>query len=288
MFIIRIESLLPTGTNKKMFANMVRSDGFAVDFIFYKEKTYSEHINQVDLILDDFEFNEHEEHYLPITIDPGKKAFFTAFAGSSNDTSDFRKCSIKEYYHITESNIPTSKTPHESVYIEYVNYMLENIARIFSFYNHETAKDIFFLYQGRQRAPEQMVNMLLRDTKKYQTKTRTQGKKQTNFEKYKTKVPLIVFGNGMSRKDHVKIKNIRTGVTGGLFRKSKSKERTGNLLVVDIDEFLTSHAQNVRVELWVVLASPVIVFSFARRALNMMKIARSVWNGDGRPEPFRR
>ncbi|KAI8092371.1 uncharacterized protein B0P05DRAFT_526012, partial [Gilbertella persicaria] len=62
--------------------------------------------------------------------------------------------------------------------------------------------------------------------------------RESNFFQYKQKVPLIVFGSGMSGKDHVKMKTVRTGVTGLLYRTLKRRERTGDLLVVDIDEYL--------------------------------------------------
>ncbi|KAI8063363.1 uncharacterized protein B0P05DRAFT_605597 [Gilbertella persicaria] len=203
MFITRIESLLPTGTNKRLFGNLIRSDGFSVDFVFNKrtitEKRLTKQINQADLILDGFEQHKVGSHYLPIGIDPGRKRVFTAFVGSSDNINNFRQCSINEYYHLTgstrfsaeqekkkkacgiktiETNIPTNKTANESLYIEYAIYMLENIGRIFSFYNQETAKEAFFLYQGRQRAPEQMVKMLLDGTKKYNKKSRGNKRKR--------------------------------------------------------------------------------------------------------------
>ncbi|KAI8047825.1 uncharacterized protein B0P05DRAFT_576174 [Gilbertella persicaria] len=179
-----IKSLLPTGTNKRLFGNLIRSDGFSVDFVFNKrtitEKRLTKQINQVDLILDGFEQHKVGSHYLPIAVDPGRKRVFTVFAGSTGNINNFRQCSIKEYYHLKgstkssaeqekkkkacgnktiETNIPTNKAADESLYMEYAIYMLENIGRIFSFYNQETAKETFFLYQGRQRAPERIVKI---------------------------------------------------------------------------------------------------------------------------------
>ncbi|KAI8083224.1 uncharacterized protein B0P05DRAFT_47819 [Gilbertella persicaria] len=234
MLIIRVESLLPTGTNKRLFGNLIRSDGFSVHFVFNKRtirgKRFTEQINQVDLILDDFGQHEVDSHYLPIAVDPGRKRVFIAFAGSSGNINDFRQCSIKEYYHLTgstrfsaeqqkkkkacgiktiETNIPTNKTANESLYMEYAIYMLENISRIFSFYNQETAKETFFLYQGRQRAPEQMVKMLLDGTKKYNKKSRGNKRKRAkNKGKWKKK------GNKSGKKDKGKrkmaLKTIKT------------------------------------------------------------------------------
>ncbi|KAI8094995.1 uncharacterized protein B0P05DRAFT_502906 [Gilbertella persicaria] len=221
-----IESLLPTGTNKRLFGNLIRSDGFSVDFVFNKrtirEKRLTKQINQVDLILDGFEQHEVDSHYLPIAVDPGRKRVFTVFAGSTGNINNFRQCSIKEYYHLTgstkfsaeqekkkkacgvktiETNIPTNKAANESLYMEYAIYMLENIGRIFSFYNQETAKETFFLYQGCQQAPEQMVKMLLDGTKKYNKKSRgNKRKREKNKGKRKKK------GNKSGKKDKGKRK----------------------------------------------------------------------------------
>ncbi|KAI8064785.1 uncharacterized protein B0P05DRAFT_554261 [Gilbertella persicaria] len=79
--------------------------------------------------------------------------------------------------------------------------MLENIGRIFSFYNQETAKETFFLYQGRQRAPGRMVKMLLDGTKKYNKKSKGNKRKRAkNKGKRKKK------GNNSGKKDKEKRK----------------------------------------------------------------------------------
>ncbi|KAI8088099.1 uncharacterized protein B0P05DRAFT_531438, partial [Gilbertella persicaria] len=67
---------------------------------------------------------------------------------------------------------------------------------------------------------------------------KTTETRESNFFQYKQKVPLIVFDSGMFGKDHVTMKIVQTGVTGLLYRTLKRRERTGDLLVVDIDEYL--------------------------------------------------
>ncbi|KAI8047943.1 uncharacterized protein B0P05DRAFT_576127 [Gilbertella persicaria] len=173
-----IESLLLTGSNKRLFGNLIKSDGFSVNFVFNKRtirgKRLTKQINQVDLILDDFEQHEVDSHYLPIAVDPGRKRVLTAFAGSSG------MLPLDRLYKILSRarNILTNKTANESLYMEYAIYMLKNIGRIFSFYNQETAKETFFLYQVRQRAPEQMVKTFLDGTKKYNKKSRGNKRKR--------------------------------------------------------------------------------------------------------------
>ncbi|KAI9257816.1 hypothetical protein EDC94DRAFT_522238, partial [Helicostylum pulchrum] len=112
----------------------------------------------------------------------------------------------KEYYHFTgfsayvveqqkkkdlsnitviESGICSCKSANADTFRSYARYMLINIVALFAFYGPRTAKDRFNLYQGRQRAPELMVNMLLHGTSKYNRKKR--GKRKNNMRKRKRK-----------------------------------------------------------------------------------------------------
>ncbi|KAL0083557.1 hypothetical protein J3Q64DRAFT_1862786 [Phycomyces blakesleeanus] len=96
----RIESIVPNGENKQLFGNLVRSDGFSVDFLFSKrrsnQKEMATKVNQIDLKLDGFGRREVEESYLPIAVDPGRKTVFCAVADLDLDV---RRCTTKEYYH---------------------------------------------------------------------------------------------------------------------------------------------------------------------------------------------
>ncbi|KAI8047942.1 uncharacterized protein B0P05DRAFT_564960, partial [Gilbertella persicaria] len=49
--------------------------------------------------------------------------------------------------------------------------------------------------------------------------------REGNFFQYKQKVPLIASGSSMFGKNHVKMKTVRTGVTGLLYRTLKRRER---------------------------------------------------------------
>ncbi|KAI8072172.1 uncharacterized protein B0P05DRAFT_580302 [Gilbertella persicaria] len=149
---------------------------------------------------------------------------------------------------------------------------------LLTFYGKETAKCHFQLYQGRQRAPEMMVNMLTHGTAKYNKfqrkkkgkKNVKRGKKKKKkpkidggkeneglkskldttakklkwkplpFREEKEKCPLVVFGDGVFGKDMVKLKNLRCGVVGKLFQTLKKRETAGALIVLTIDEFKTS------------------------------------------------
>ena len=119
--------------------------------------------------------------------------------------------------------------------------------------------------------------------------------------KDKNKVPLIVFGNGMFGKDLVKLKGIRCGVVGVMWRCLKKREAAGDLLVVPIDEFRTSRVCNRCVTRTLekhpnVKGQSVLVCTTCNTiwqrdvnaAKNMMSISLSVWAGNERPEPYRR
>lgn len=58
-----------------------------------------------------------------------------------------------------ETRIPTSKTTNIDSYKLYTRYMLTHLDTFFNFYGSSSAKGRFTLYQGRQRAPELMVDL---------------------------------------------------------------------------------------------------------------------------------
>lgn len=63
------------------------------------------------------------------------------------------------------------------------------------------------------------------------------------FNHDKNRLPIISFGNGMFGKDSVKLNGLRTGVTGILYRQLKTRQKSGDLLVLYVDEFRTSKVQ---------------------------------------------
>ncbi|KAI8971593.1 hypothetical protein BDF20DRAFT_885223, partial [Mycotypha africana] len=59
-----------------LFWNLIRSDGFTVDFLF-KDAVIDHH----DLTLEDFSYEEITANYRPTFVDPGRKTVFTAAIG---------------------------------------------------------------------------------------------------------------------------------------------------------------------------------------------------------------
>ncbi|KAI8967152.1 hypothetical protein BDF20DRAFT_902006, partial [Mycotypha africana] len=180
-----IFELTPNGDNKEPFGNIVRTDGFSVDFLFYKRQQsgHGASFQRFDLTLDDFSLDEVDNTYLPITLDPRRKSVFTAAVGLEYNRQ-VRRCTKSEYYHMTGSTqystnqIPSPKTSRLEIYELYTAYTLNNLDALLAFYGPGTAKDRFMLYQGRQRAPETMANILTHGTSKYNRKKRSKAKKK--------------------------------------------------------------------------------------------------------------
>lgn len=105
----------------------------------------------------------------------------------------------------------------------------------------------------------------------------------------------------MFNKDIVKLKGIRCGVVGILWRCLKKREAAGDLLVVPIDEYLTSqvcsscqtrtledHGDVKGKSVLVCKTCNTLWQRDINAAKNMMSISLSVWNGQGRPQIFRK
>lgn len=85
-----------------------------------------------------------------------------------------------------ESKIPTPKTAELESYNDYIKYILTHLDKLLLFYNKATAHHHFQLYQGRQRAPEMVVNMLTHGTAKY-NKLQRKKKRKKNVKRGKKK-----------------------------------------------------------------------------------------------------
>ncbi|KAG2198248.1 hypothetical protein INT46_009027, partial [Mucor plumbeus] len=107
--------------------------------------------------------------------------------------------------------------------------------------------------------------------------------------------------SGMVGKDSVKLIGLRHGVTGMFYRTLKKREKERELVVVSIDEFKTSRICNIckadtlykasRTRGFGVLVCKTCKTLWQRdvnTSKNMMSIASSIWNRDGRPTAFKR
>ncbi|KAI7864089.1 uncharacterized protein EV154DRAFT_488962 [Mucor mucedo] len=115
------------------------------------------------------------------------------------------------------------------------------------------------------------------------------------YEEDKSKVPLVVFGEGMFGKNLVKLK----GMTGVMWRSLKKREAAGELIAITIVEYETSkvYSQSYFDDLKVIKTpgfkgSKVLCCQKCEKvwqrdvnaARNMMIISKAIWLGEGRPE----
>ncbi|KAI8971610.1 hypothetical protein BDF20DRAFT_824659, partial [Mycotypha africana] len=71
-----------------LFWNLIRSDGFTVDFLFKtKEDAVIDHH---DLTLEDFSYEEITANYRPTFVDPGRKTILFSFYGPGMGESRLR------------------------------------------------------------------------------------------------------------------------------------------------------------------------------------------------------
>ncbi|KAI7897679.1 uncharacterized protein BX663DRAFT_444665, partial [Cokeromyces recurvatus] len=202
-----ISNLTSNGNNEVLFGNLLRSDRFSVDCLFFLQK--EKRILSDHLKLTDFDYEEVVSTYNSIYLDPGRKAVYTAVCGLVKDVHPIIRFSTKEYYHYTgstkflvdqqklkkkpngieevESKIPTHKTAKAEKYYEYLQFMLEHIDILFDFYKDTSGKGRFALCQGRQRAPEIVTNILLNGGLKYNRERRRRSRKKKKKSKKKEK-----------------------------------------------------------------------------------------------------
>ncbi|KAI8891201.1 hypothetical protein K501DRAFT_166315, partial [Backusella circina FSU 941] len=189
--------------NNAMFANIVRTDGYTIDFIFCGKKRAVKTTSELQLY--GFTKEEVEEYYSPIYLEPGRKHVFTSVTRSDLRNNEVRKCSTKEYYTMTDSSkyqrsldkekinsnvkkmetdIPTEKTAIVTKYEEHIKYMLSNLASLFQFYVLNRAEARFHRFQGCQKARKEIVNILINGSKNY-NKRRRRSKKLNRVKRKK-------------------------------------------------------------------------------------------------------
>ncbi|KAI9481548.1 MAG: hypothetical protein EXX96DRAFT_618477 [Benjaminiella poitrasii] len=95
-------------------------------------------------------------------------------------------------------------------------------------YNQKKRKDT---KKNRKKAKE------IQQSQQIKVKKPKRWKSQP-FEENIKAIPLIVFGDGMKNKDHVRIKGYTTGACGILYSKLAQRQKQHLLALVDVDEFL--------------------------------------------------
>ncbi|KAG2233119.1 hypothetical protein INT48_005863 [Thamnidium elegans] len=174
---------------------------------------------------------------------------------------------------------------------------------LFNFYGYNTAKGRWQNFLSKQKAKESAVNILLNGGLKYNKKNVAQPENVTSEARRfcrktlrnnsfkqgeKTKMPLVIFGDGMFNKDGIKVKGHQHGIASIIYKNLK-REKLGELCLININEFRTSvrlcsnhkvlRCSNCRTLLW---------NRDTNASKNMWDICRSVWAGGERSTIFSR
>jgi hypothetical protein len=138
---------------ESMYSNLVRTDGYSIDFVFCRRKKLAtlKDARGCTLGLGDFTMDEVKSDHKTYFIDPERKHVFTAIS----EDDEVRRCSSKKYYTMTglfqrnkafdrekkhgtikeiETNIFIPKSANIEKYTAFVKYMLLNINVLFAFY----------------------------------------------------------------------------------------------------------------------------------------------------------
>ena len=180
-------ALLLYSTDNEMFTNMVRTDGYGIDFILAGR--VNQETQHPDLELNDFTPDELQNRFRLWGVDPGQVNIFTASDGHGDGDHEVRRYSAAEYYiragfkkinekilnmknvnevyMQAERAITTHKTADLAIYGDYVNSILTNIHILLPFHDDRFTSLRLLNYIGRQRADAEMVNIFVSGGKKY-------------------------------------------------------------------------------------------------------------------------
>ncbi|KAI9350459.1 hypothetical protein BD770DRAFT_413103 [Pilaira anomala] len=189
-------------TNDIMFINELKTYGYSCSLTFVRRRNPRPSVNEnVLLDINDFNQDEIENLFGPCIVDRGCSHAFTGYYGNN----EVRRMSTKEFYSYggtlsrsktqdrlkTESGIKAIKSGITCVksisidnYKTFMNYIFRNMDKLFQFYGFNTAQGICkLLRRGKFKLDD------------------------------KTKMPIMIFCDGMFNKDAVRFKGHQHGVT---------------------------------------------------------------------------
>ncbi|KAG1639716.1 hypothetical protein G6F44_007556 [Rhizopus delemar] len=262
--LVELQSMHEKG---RMFLNSFYTDGYTCRVSFCRKRYINSHLDKVTLTLNDFNSERVEQLFRTCTVDPNRKDVFTSYHGAN----DIRRLSSSEYHNMN-GVVNRQKLEQE-------RKKRDNIEHI----------------ETRIPSPK--------TTNAENYKKHIMAHKERFEEGDRKKMPMIVFGNGLQNKSHVKYKGLRRGVTDKLYKQLKLREKSGELLLLDIDEFNTSkicnecftkNLENLKCDgrkIHQVFNCKNCNIFWNRDVLaskNMFTIATSIWSGNGCPNVFQR
>ncbi|KAG0176318.1 hypothetical protein DFQ29_006283 [Apophysomyces sp. BC1021] len=167
---------------RHIFTNAVRTDGFAVDFIFARS-TSNDQLPDLDPSDFDDELNEAFELW---GADPGLTYVFVVCNSNGTEPCEVRKISTVEYYtkagfkattreihkkkiEELEQRFPGRKTANTEVFSSYLDQLFQAVPQLLSFYDHEHSGFRFLNHMGRQKMDAESVNLFVNGGAKYRT-----------------------------------------------------------------------------------------------------------------------
>ncbi|KAI9476218.1 MAG: hypothetical protein EXX96DRAFT_540759 [Benjaminiella poitrasii] len=217
--------------------------------IICKTKKSQNPIETVKLQISDFNSDEIERYFRVCTVDPGRRDVFNSYHG--ND--DIRRLTTSEYYNASgspkrmqnvdkrkirtgleeiETNISTPKTTNREQFIRHIQYIITNLDAFFTFYSFRVAELNWKNWRGRQQA-------LDKKEKKENSIESRMHRPQFNIGDT-TKMPLVIFGDGLTNKSSIRFRGLRYGVSEKIYKHLCAKQRLGELYILDINEYNTS------------------------------------------------
>ncbi|KAL1934459.1 hypothetical protein VTP01DRAFT_6641 [Rhizomucor pusillus] len=199
----------------------------------------------MELVLSDFK-EEIENYFMPCGLNPGRRNIFQAAYGAQNTEHEIRRSSTREYYQWTGS-----PKRNENLKKARKRNGIEEIES--NFPSAKTAVNMCGIFSYTWKRYSHSIASTMTQRKIQSISRQTKGTRRTN---------------------NVPLKGHRPGLVGVLYRMLKRREARGELVVVIIDEYLTSQ----------------ICHNCQARSLKKCHYCRRLADtdacGNGRPGPF--
>ncbi|CEG75967.1 hypothetical protein RMATCC62417_10930 [Rhizopus microsporus] len=155
---------------------------------------------------------------------------------------------IRNGWKEIETDIPTAKTANVEQFTHHIQYIFTNPDAFFNFYDFTVAEITWKNYRGRQKALDVCSNILNNGSEKYNKNRRKKKKTRLNRSKRKrilnrrnpgiehqplepshihccefqlsntNKMPLVIFGDGLTNKSSVQFWGLRNGVSEKIYK----------------------------------------------------------------------
>ncbi|KAG1441093.1 hypothetical protein G6F46_012891 [Rhizopus delemar] len=93
-----MDELIPNENYKILFGNTIKSDGFSVDFVFYRKERMNNG-SDVELTLEDFNYEEVHNQYHPMFLVPGRSTVYGRKLELKKSALASKRSSLKFPHH---------------------------------------------------------------------------------------------------------------------------------------------------------------------------------------------